>query len=286
MRSSNLLEETKLILRQQGIKLRSELGQNFLVNESVIRRQIEYAELSTNDEVLEVGAGIGTLTKFLLQRTKKVYAVELDSRLIQILKERFSSAKNLEIIHGDAVKIPLPSFDKVVANIPYEISSPLTFRLLEHGFKKAVLTYQREFAERLIARHGEKNYSRLSVAAYYYTTARIREVLLPSAFYPQPKVSSAIVELVPRQPPFRVDEKKYFNLVAGVFMHKRKTLRNALLDSFNSIFEISADKQKQRRSIESSLPGELLQERVFRLSPEQLASVDKALENAGVRVRS
>jgi len=169
-------------------------------------------------------------------------------------------AKNLEIIQGDALRITFPEFNKCVSNLPYVISSPITFKLLKHDFEKAILTYQKEFAERLIAKPGEKNYSRISVACHYYASVRILEILPPRVFYPKPKVASAIVEIVKKEKPFNVDEERYFALVRDLFSHKKKTVRKALLSS-------------KRIELAKSLPSNILEKRVFKLDPEEIAEM-------------
>ena len=252
----------KEIIKYYGIKPKEKLGQTFLVNESVLKREVEYAEISKHDTVLEIGCGLGSLTKFLVKYAKKVYAIEKDLELIKILKNNLK-AENLEIIHGDVLKIEFPKFDKVVSNIPYTISSPITFKILKYDFKKAILTYQKEFAERLIAKPGEKNYSRISVACSYYARVKILEYLPPSVFYPKPKITSAIVEIKKRKsPPFKIDEKKYFSLVKDLFIHKKKTVRKALICS-------------KRKKLVEALPDYILKRRVFSLSPEEIAEILK-----------
>ena len=149
------------------------------------------------------------------------------------------------MLKGDFLKIKLPEFDKVVSNIPYSISSPLTFRLISHGFKSAVLTYQKEFAQRLVAKPGTKNYSRLSVATYYHANAEILETLAPEAFYPSPGVDSAIVKLTPKKKPFKVNEPIFFDMLRGLFSHKKKTLKKALFFALLDVFEIES-KDKRR----------------------------------------
>lgn len=264
----NLLE-VKLLLKKYGIKPRRRLGQNFLVSEGVIRREVGYAELSKKDAVLEIGAGIGTLTEFLIGRAKKVYVVEKDRKMLEILNDRFDGA--VEIIPGDVLKIELPRFDKTVSNIPYAISSPLTFKLLKHGFKKAILTYQKEFADRLVALPCTKEYSRLSVAAYYYANARILETLPPEVFYPKPEVNSAVVEFKPKKQPFEIDENLFFSAVRALFVHKNKTVRKALMHS------LPVEKNK-RRSIVENFDKNVLERRVFHLSPEELADIANSLK--------
>ena len=273
----NLLEETKLFLRRYNLRPKKKLGQNFVVDEAAVRRQVEYANIESKDVVLEVGAGIGTLTKLLIKKASKVYVVEKDPSMVEILKERFENAKNLEILFEDVLGLELPGFNKTVSNIPYSISSPLTFKLFKHGFEKAVVTYQKEFADRLTAKPGERDYSRISVATYYYAEARILEVLPPEAFYPKPRVSSAVLELTPKKPPFPVNEDFFFKVTAGLFTHRGKTLKKALFHSLNAIFNKSIGKDERRSIIAKTVDTKLLKKRVFQLSPEEIAGISNFL---------
>lgn len=268
----NLLEETKLVLRQHGFSPSRREDQNFLVREEVIRRQVGYAEVGRRDVVLEIGAGIGNLTRYLLEKAGKVIAVEKNPVLIDILRKRLGNRENLVLIQGDAVKVDLPFYDKVVSNIPYSISSPITFRILKRGFKIGVLTYQKEFAERLVARPGMRNYSRLSVAAYYYARVRVLEYLPPGVFYPPPEVTSAIVELLPKKPPFKVNEDLFFEVVRSLFIHRGKTLRSAVIHS--PMFPLKEEKKEFIKTLGETLS----KKRVFQLTPEELASLTKNLE--------
>jgi 16S rRNA (adenine1518-N6/adenine1519-N6)-dimethyltransferase len=265
----NLLGETKLILKRYKIKPKESLGQRFIVDEEVIGRQVRYAGLTGRDTVLEIGAGIGTLTKALLEKAKKVYVVEKDPAMIKVLEERFREGE-LEILRGDVLKMELPRFHKTVSNIPYSISSPLTFKLLRRGFERAVLTYQKEFAERMTAKPGTREYSRLSVATYYYAEAEVLEVLPPEAFYPKPKVDSAILRLTPKDRPFKVNEKLFFKMLRGLFIHRGKTVKNAMQHSFREIFD---REMKGRHEIEETFPRRLLEKRVFQLYPEEVAEI-------------
>ncbi len=203
------------------------LGQHFMTDERVLEREVEYAELGSSDTVLEVGPGTGNLTKYLVKRAKKVYAIEKDRALARMIGLSFPE---IEVITGDAMELEWPKFDKMVSNIPYKISSPLTFKLLEHNFKLAVLTYQEEFAERLVAYAGDFAYSRLSVMAYYRAEMEIMEKIPRSAFKPPPRVDSAVVRIIPRkEPPFRIkDEKLFEDVVRTLFSARRKTVRSAL----------------------------------------------------------
>jgi 16S rRNA (adenine1518-N6/adenine1519-N6)-dimethyltransferase len=271
----SLLDETRLILKKHSIKPNKRLGQNFIIDRDVLLREISYADIKKSDKILEIGPGVGTLTELLAKHARHVYAVEADARMIEVLKARVGN--RVEIIKGDFLKVKLPKFDKVVSNIPYSISSPLTFRLLALGFKTAILTYQKEFAERLVANPGEKNYSRLSVATYYFANAEILEVLPPEAFYPAPDVESAVVKLTPKKrKPFKVNESLFFDLLRGLFSHKKKTLKKALFFSLSDVFDI--DEKEKRRGIVDSLDENLIKRRVFTLSPEELAGICNELE--------
>lgn len=270
----SLHEDTKLLLKKHKVTPNRKLGQNFIVDRAVLEREISYADVKKSDRVLEIGPGVGSLTELLAEKAKQVYAVETDARMIDILRER--AWKNVKIIKGDFLKIELPEFDKVVSNIPYSISSPLSFRLLSCEFELAILTYQREFAERMVAKPGERNYSRLSVATYYYAEAEILEVLPPEAFYPAPDVESAVVKLTPKKRPFDANEKLYFDMLRGLFSHKKKTLKKALFFSLSDVFGI--DGKEKRKEIAESFGENLAKRRVFTLTPEELANICDSLE--------
>jgi len=218
--------EVKKILGRIGLKADRSLGQHFLVDDNVAERSVSYAGVSRDDTVLEIGPGLGILTRLLLSQAKRVVAIEKDPKLIGVV-----DSPNLVYIKGDAVKVELPEFNKVVSNLPYGISSPITFRLLEKGcdFKVAVLMYQKEFAERLATGPGSKIYSRLSVSAYVKARVELLDMVPSKAFYPRPKVDSAIVRLVPREPPFSTDDWELFHkVVRTTFGQRRKKLQNSL----------------------------------------------------------
>lgn len=276
----SLLEETKGVLRRYGLRPRGRLGQNFIVDEGALERQVGYADLGPRDTVLEIGPGIGTLTALLLEKAGKVYALEKDRRMVGVLRERFKGVENLVLVAEDALEAELPPMTKVVSNIPYSISSPLTFKLLRHGFERAILTYQLEFAARMVALPGDRDYSRLSLAVYYYARARVLEVLPPRAFYPKPKVESAVVELVPKPRPFQVDEGFFFKAATGLFVHRRKVVRKALLHSLEMILERPLEKVERRGIIGriEGLPKDLLERRVYELTPEEVADIARALQ--------
>jgi 16S rRNA (adenine1518-N6/adenine1519-N6)-dimethyltransferase len=259
------LKETKAILRKYGILPIKTQGQNFLVDEGIAKREVEAAQIEDTDVVLEIGPGIGALTEEVLKKGCRVIAIERDPAFVKVLNDRFST-ENIEIVNVDVLRTDLPPFDIVVSNIPYQISSPLTLKLLKHGFKGGVLMYQEAFAMRLVAEPGEWDYSRLSVVTYYYSDAEVLETISPRAFFPQPKVSSAIVRLFPRPPPIKVNEDRFFRLVRGMFTVKKKTVKNAILIA-KKVEGIEVDLKK--------VPDELLEKRVFELHPEEMALISK-----------
>jgi len=208
------------------MKADKRLGQHFLIDERIARRQVEFASIKPNETVLEIGPGFGVLTHLLAEKSNNIIVIEKDRRFCKLLREEMTG---IDIIEGDVLKIELPDFDIVVSNLPYQISSPITFRLLNRKFARAVLMFQREFAERMTARQGDAEYSRLSVQVYYRSRAQIVENIPRSAFYPQPEVESSIVFLKPRSPPFKVnDELLFIKLVDSIFQHRRKTIENSL----------------------------------------------------------
>jgi len=206
------------------------LGQNFVVDDSLLQSMIAYADMSVNDVVLEVGAGLGFLTRLLSPRAREVIAVERDTKLISILRTQLSGFRNVSLIQGDVLTAEIPHFDRVVSTPPYSISSPLLFWLLAKPFKLAVLAFQEEFAKRLTAAVGSKDYSRLTVSTYYRADVELLDHVSKIQFYPPPDVDSTIVRLKHKPIPFKVkDEKTFFSLVQTVFTQRNKKLRNAIM---------------------------------------------------------
>ena len=270
-----MLSETLKILNKEGIKLDKRKGQNYLVDKNVLSNIIQSADLSTKDIVLEVGAGIGNLTIPLAKNAGKVIAVEQDRTIASILVKRLKELQitNVEVIIDDATKIKFPKFNKVVANLPYKISSPITFKILKYDFEFAILMYQLEFAERMIAKPGDSNYSRLSVMIHFYTYIEMLFKVSNNVFLPKPKVSSAVVKLTPKN---EVDVDEFLsNVTRALFQHKRKKVRNALMDSFH---EIGALDKYERRDLLSKLDQEILNQRVINMDPKNIRKLSKEVE--------
>ncbi|MDH5689864.1 MAG: 16S rRNA (adenine(1518)-N(6)/adenine(1519)-N(6))-dimethyltransferase RsmA [Candidatus Bathyarchaeota archaeon] len=230
MERINLLQRAKHILRLYGFFPKKRLGQHFTVNSDMLQRLVSHASITKDDVVLEVGAGLGFLTQLLSSKCKKVISVEVDPKIVSFLRKQLHSLQNVDLIEGDILTVSLPPFNKVVSAPPYSISSPLLFRLLERKFDWAVLILQKEFAERLAASVGSKDYGRLTVTIYYRADVELLDYVPRTMFYPPPDVDSMMVRLKPRGSPFQVDdEETFFELVRTLFTQRNKKVRNALI---------------------------------------------------------
>ncbi|MDD2666033.1 MAG: 16S rRNA (adenine(1518)-N(6)/adenine(1519)-N(6))-dimethyltransferase RsmA [Methanocellales archaeon] len=244
--------------------------QHFLIDEKVIDRIIRYAELDGKETVLEIGAGTGNLTKNLAKNAANVIAIESDHRLVEVLDDL--SLTNVKMIHGDALQVVFPKFDKVVSNLPYSISSDITFKLLKHDFTLGILMYQHEFAKRMMATTDTENYGRLSVVTQYLAETQILEIVPKTAFYPQAEVKSAIVRLVPRTQ--NLDRDFFLDFVAAMFTQRRKQMKNAILNAAHMLNLGDA------RKLIDMLPRDLMSKRPEKLYPEELAALSNLIYGA------
>jgi len=210
------------------------LGQNFLSDTSILSRIISAADLSPEDTVVEIGPGPGRMTRLLAERAKRLIAIELDRALYERLKGDFIAYGNVEIIHGDVLRYPFETLEtfKVVANIPYYITTPIIFRLLQAKghLRSMTLTIQKEVAERIVAQPGGKDYGVLSISTQYYAVPELKFIIPREAFWPVPKVDSAVLHMKARKEPavFVSDEAVFFRVVKTAFSQRRKTLSNSL----------------------------------------------------------
>lgn len=228
---------TNHILHRFKLRADKKLGQNFLIDEDVVRRIVEAAELSADDTVLEVGPGIGTLTQGLAESGAEVVAVELDKRLLPVLATTLDGYDNVRVVNGDILQVDImqtvaaPVF-KVCANLPYYITTPIIFALLEKRLpmERLVAMVQKEVAERMAAKPGGREYGALSVAIQYYTEPEIAFTVPPSSFIPAPAVDSAVIVCKRREkPPVEVcDEALFFRVVKAAFSLRRKMISNSL----------------------------------------------------------
>lgn len=228
---------TNHILHRFKLRADKKLGQNFLIDENIVRNIVEAAQLSPEDTVLEVGPGIGTLTQGLAESGASVVAVELDKRLLPVLDTTLAGYDNVRIVNGDILQVDIMSIVgakqfKVCANLPYYITTPIIFALLEKRLPMECLVamVQKEVAERMAAKPGGKDYGALSVAIQYYTESEIAFLVPPSSFIPAPAVDSAVIVCRRRQePPVEVcDEELFFRVVKAAFSLRRKMLSNSL----------------------------------------------------------
>lgn len=238
-------------------------GQHFLRDVAVAQREVSYAQLTNDDVVLEIGPGKGVITRLLATQAHQVIAIEIDKRLVETLKGTLP--KNVMVLQGDVLCIDfhsLPPFTKIVSNLPFEISSPVTFKILGYPFSRAVLIYQKDFAQRLVAVPGTKDYSRLSVGVSYKSRCRILEDVPRTCFSPVPKVDSSIVEMIPyKKPVFTVEnEQFFFELTKHLFNHRRKKIKYTLKAMTEDI---------------DGLP--YLEQRVEELTPEQIGNLSNIM---------
>ena len=230
-------EDVHYICKRFDIKMSKKLGQNFLIKRGIVDEIVHAAELTVGEPVLEVGPGIGTLTQGLAQSGADVTAIELDRRLLEVLDTTLASYDNVRIIHGDVLKLDVPMIMnhkpfKVVANLPYYITTPIIMSLLESKLpiERLVVMVQKEVALRMIAKPGTKDYGALSVAVQYYTEPDIVLDVPPKSFLPAPAVTSSVIRCVLRdKPPVDViDEKLFFRVVKAGFAQRRKTFSNTM----------------------------------------------------------
>ena len=230
-------EVVHYICKRFDIKMSKKLGQNFLIKRGIVDEIVHAAELTVGEPVLEVGPGIGTLTQGLAQSGADVTAIELDRRLLEVLDTTLASYDNVRIIHGDVLKLDVPTIMnhkpfKVVANLPYYITTPIIMSLLESKLpiERLVVMVQKEVALRMIAKPGTKDYGALSVAVQYYTEPDIVLDVPPKSFLPAPAVTSSVIRCVLRdKPPVDViDEKLFFRVVKVGFAQRRKTFSNTM----------------------------------------------------------
>ena len=239
----NILKETKFIMNKYNIRADKSLGQNFLISDEAVLGIVDAASIKKDDLIIEIGPGLGTLTKELLEKAGKVICIELDKRMVEILLDRFSMYENFELINDDVLKVDLKDLiknagmknAKIVANLPYYITTPIIMKLLEDRLDIQTITVmiQKEVADRLVAEPGKGDTGAITYAINYYTNPiRVLEVENTS-FIPAPKVNSSVIQLeVLEKPNVEVeDEVKLFELIKAAFMQKRKTLVNSLFNS-------------------------------------------------------
>lgn len=264
--------KTKEIINKYGFNFRKDFGQNFLIDANILEKIVDEAGVLEDDCVLEIGPGIGTMTQYLCERARKIIAVEIDKALIPVLEETLGQYDNISIINADILKVDINKLVKeennnqpikVVANLPYYITTPIIMGLFESNvpIESITIMVQKEVADRMQVGPGTKDYGALSLAVQYYAKPQIVTTVPPSCFMPQPKVGSAVIRLTRHtQSPVQVkDERLMFKIIRAAFNQRRKTMVNALNNSPN----INADKEKiksilQEMDLSSTIRGEAL----------------------------
>lgn len=259
-------QSTKDIVLKYNFRFTKSLGQNFLTDDTVLEDIVMGADITEDDYVIEIGPGVGTLTKELLKTAKKVTSIELDEKLIPILQEELKEFPNFQLVHKDALKVDYKELIgeeqsvKVVANLPYYVTTPIIANLLngKYNIKSITIMIQKEVGERIDAEPGTKDYGAFSLLAQYYCDTKIIRKVPPSCFIPSPKVDSVVIRLdILENPRVQVkDEKLFFNVIRQSFNMRRKTLSNAMKN-------IGLEKEKlkeafERANIDSNRRGETL----------------------------
>lgn len=242
----NLEQKTKFIMKKYGISANKSLGQNFLINEEVVNNIVNSSNINKDDLVIEIGPGLGTLTEYLLEKAGRVVAIELDTRMIKILNERFFMYDNFSLLNQDVLKVDLASlikeekekYDlknaKIVANLPYYITTPIIMKLLEEelDIESITVMIQKEVADRLISVPGEKLSGAITYSVYYYAESESIMLVENNSFIPEPEVQSEVIKLnIRKEPAIDLKDKElFFKLIKVAFSQRRKTLMNALVN--------------------------------------------------------
>ena len=282
---------TKAVLESHGFTFKKSFGQNFLTDTNILQKIVDTAEIDDQVNVIEIGPGIGALTEFLAERAAQVMAFEIDHRLVPILADTLRDFDNVIVVNEDILKVDLaqhiqnfknPDLPiKVVANLPYYITTPILMHLIESGipFSEFVVMMQKEVADRISAKPNTKAYGSLSIAVQYYMTAKVAFIVPRTVFVPAPNVDSAILKMVRRPEPAVAveDEKFFFKVSKASFIHRRKTLWNNLTGYFGKTDEIKdkLTKALDQAGLSPSVRGEAL-------GLEEFASLADALKGQGL----
>ena len=282
---------TRAILERHGFTFKKSFGQNFLTDTNILQKIVDTAEIDKNVNVIEIGPGIGALTEFLAESAAEVMAFEIDDRLVPILADTLRDFDNVTVVNQDILKVNLAQYIaefknpdlpiKVVANLPYYITTPILMHLIESGipFSEFVVMMQKEVADRISAQPNTKSYGSLSIAVQYYMTAKVAFIVPRTVFVPAPNVDSAILKMMRRdQPAVEVqDEKFFFKVSKASFVHRRKTLWNNLTSYFGKSEETKGKLTAalERADLSPSVRGEAL-------SLEEFARLADALKSEGL----
>lgn len=279
---------TRAILERHGFTFKKSFGQNFLTDTNILQKIVDTAEIDKKVNVIEIGPGIGALTEFLAENAAEVMAFEIDDRLVPILADTLRDFDNVTVVNQDILKVDLAQYIaefknpdlpiKVVANLPYYITTPILMHLIESGipFSEFVVMMQKEVADRISAQPNTKAYGSLSIAVQYYMTAKVAFIVPRTVFVPAPNVDSAILKMVRReQPAVEVqDEKFFFKVSKASFVHRRKTLWNNLTSYFGKSEEVKTKLERalEKADLAANVRGEALDLAAFARLSDALKS--------------
>lgn len=263
----SVYNDTLGILKKYNIKADKSLGQNFLISDEVVEKIVEEADIKKEDTVIEIGPGLGALTNLLLEKSDDVKVIELDERMVNILKSRFILSKNLTIIYNDVLKVDLKELTKnakgkvkVVANLPYYISTPIIMKLLEANdiIDEIIVMVQKEVADRLTAKTGTRLAGAITYEVEYFSNSEEIIKVTKDCFIPSPKVDSAVIKLTLKKNIEKDNVDKLFKIVKAAFSQRRKTLENALLNSGMIESKAQLEKIYNELGFEKNIRGEKL----------------------------
>lgn len=279
---------TRAILERHGFTFKKSFGQNFLTDTNILQKIVDTAEIDKKVNVIEIGPGIGALTEFLAENAAEVMAFEIDDRLVPILADTLRDFDNVTVVNQDILKVDLAQYIaefknpdlpiKVVANLPYYITTPILMHLIESGipFSEFVVMMQKEVADRISAQPNTKAYGSLSIAIQYYMTAKVAFIVPRTVFVPAPNVDSAILKMVRRErPAVEVqDEKFFFKVTKASFVHRRKTLWNNLTSYFGKSEEVKTKLERalEKADLAANVRGEALDLAAFARLSDALKS--------------
>ncbi|MFW9969750.1 MAG: 16S rRNA (adenine(1518)-N(6)/adenine(1519)-N(6))-dimethyltransferase RsmA [Candidatus Odinarchaeota archaeon] len=270
--------EVQLILKTLNVKPNKNLGQNFLTDKNILKKIISISELSTNDVILEIGPGLGSITEELVKSVKKIYAIEIDYRLYLYLNEKFSIYDNVEVIHGDILKIEIPNHNKVISNIPYKITGPILEKVF---FRKespiGILSVQKSIADRIFFSSSYKNFSRISVNVNTFMEPVSRLHISQQSFYPKPKIPLSLIKFIPRDPidPFFFKEehiKFFLKLISGIMPYKNRNIVTAIY----LFYKTQEDRMYTKEDILMVLrKNDFKNEKVFKFKIDEFTEISK-----------
>lgn len=226
--------EVLLILKHLNIKPSKKLGQNFLIDENITNRIISVSEVAQNDMILEIGPGLGNITQELVRLVKKIYAIEIDKRLYSYLNDKFSIYDNVEIIHGDILKVEVPNHNKVISNIPYKITGAILDKIFfKVNSPIGVLIIEKNIADRIFLSRDYKNFSRISISVNTFMKPVLKSKIPRNCFYPIPKIALSLIKLIPREDinSFFLEKKSkifFLKFISGIMPYKNRNIVNAI----------------------------------------------------------